>query len=161
MSDYSRLQEDDADFRKKISENELMAGEALLRDSKTIAVVGLSNSPWRPSFGVSEYMQAMGYRIIPVNPGESMILGEKCYVTLEEIPEKVDIVNVFRRPEFVPEIVESAIRISAKGLWLQEEVVHEAAGEQARAAGLDVVMGLCILKEHRNAVRAGLLSRAC
>ena len=161
MSDYSRLQEDDADFRKKISENELMAGEALLRDSKTIAVVGLSNSPWRPSFGVSEYMQAMGYRIIPVNPGESMILGEKCYATLEEIPEKVDIVNVFRRPEFVPEIVESAIRISAQGLWLQEEVVHEAAGEQARAAGLDVVMGLCILKEHRNAVRAGLLSRAC
>ncbi len=161
MSDYSRLQEDDADFRKKISENELMAGEALLRDSKTIAVVGLSNSPWRPSFGVSEYMQAMGYRIIPVNPGESMILGEKCYATLEEIPEKVDIVNVFRRPEFVPEIVESAIRISAKGLWLQEEVVHEAAGEQARAAGLDVVMGLCILKEHRNAVRAGRLSRAC
>ena len=161
MSDYSRLQEDDADFRKKISENELMAGEALLRDSKTIAVVGLSNSPWRPSFGVSEYMQAMGYRIIPVNPGESMILGEKCYATLEEIPEKVDIVNVFRRPEFVPEIVESAIRISAKGLWLQEEVVHEAAAEQARAAGLDVVMGLCILKEHRNAVRAGLLSRAC
>ncbi len=161
MSDYSRLQEDDADFRKKISENELMAGEALLRDSKTIAVVGLSNSPWRPSFGVSEYMQAMGYRIIPVNPGESMILGEKCYATLEEIPEKVDIVNVFRRPEFVPEIVESAIRISAKGLWLQEEVVHEAAAEQARAAGLDVVMGLCILKEHRNAVRAGRLSRAC
>lgn len=138
-----------------------MAGEALLRDSKTIAVVGLSNSPWRPSFGVSEYMQAMGYRIIPVNPAETMILGEKCYAALEEIPEKVDIVNVFRRPEFVPEIVESAIRIGAKALWLQEDVVHEAAVARARVAGLEVLMDLCILKEHRNAVRAGLLNRAC
>lgn len=135
-----------------------MAGEALLRNSKTIAVVGLSNSPWRPSFGVSEYMQAMGYRIIPVNPAETTILGEKCYATLEEIPEKIDIVNVFRRPEFVPEIVESAIRIGAKGLWLQEEVIHGAAAARARAAGLEVLMDLCILKEHRNAVRSGLLT---
>src|SRR4051794_17812939 len=101
--------------------------EALLRDSKTIAVVGLSKSPWRPSYGVSEYMRAMGYRIIPVNPNEAEIMGEKSYRSLDEIPEPVEIVNIFRRPEFVPEIVEAAIRIGAKGVWMQEEVVHEEA----------------------------------
>src|SRR6516165_3639140 len=109
----------------------------LLRNTRTIAVVGLSSSPMRPSNGVSAYMQRSGYRIIPVNPNEAEVLGEKSYSRLEDIPEKIDMVNVFRRPEFVPEIVESAIRIGAKSVWMQEGVVHEAAAEQARAAGLE------------------------
>ncbi len=125
----------------------------LLRDSKTIAVVGLSSHRWRPSYGVSEYMQSKGYRIIPVNPQETEVLGEKAYPNLDSIPERVDIVDVFRRPEFVPEIVEAAIRIGARAVWMQEGVVHEAAAERARAAGLTVVMDRCILKEHRKAMR--------
>src|SRR5580658_7383904 len=103
----------------------------ILKSSHTIAVVGLSSSPMRPSNGVSEYMKRAGYRIIPVNPNETEVLGERCYARLEDIPEKVDIVDVFRRPEFVPEIVESAIAIGAKTLWLQEGVIHEAAAERA------------------------------
>ncbi len=125
----------------------------LLRDSKTIAVVGLSSHRWRPSYGVSEYMQSKGYRIIPVNPQETEVLGEKAYPNLDSIPERVDIVDVFRRPEFVPEIVEAAIRIGARAVWMQEGVFHEAAAERARAAGLTVVMDRCILKEHRKATR--------
>lgn len=121
----------------------------ILRNARTIAVVGLSGKRFRPSYGVSEYMQAAGYRILPVNPGESEILGEKCYARLEDIPEKVDVVDVFRRSEFVPEIADSAIRIGARWLWLQEDVVHEEAAAKARAAGLGVVMDRCILKEHR------------
>jgi predicted CoA-binding protein len=121
----------------------------LLHQAKTIAVVGLSNNPMRPSFGVAEYMQLQGYRIIPVNPQETRILGEKSYARLEDIPGHVDIVDVFRRPEFVPEIAESAIRIGAGALWLQEDVVHEQAAQLARQAGLTVVMDKCILKEHR------------
>lgn len=121
----------------------------LLQKSKTIAVVGLSSNPMRPSFGVSEYMQREGYRIIPVNPQETEVLGEKAYARLEDIPGHVDIVDVFRRPEFVPEIVDSAIRIGADALWLQEEVIHEEGAKRARAAGLSVVMDKCLLKEHR------------
>ena len=121
----------------------------ILKSAKTIAVVGLSSSRARPSNGVSEYMQRSGYRIIPVNPNETEVLGEKSYARLEDVPEKIDIVDVFRRPEFVPEIVESAIRIGAKSIWLQEGVIHEQAAARARAAGLDVVMDRCILKEHR------------
>lgn len=123
--------------------------DSILRNSRTIAVVGLSSNRFRPSHGVSSYMQRAGYRIIPVNPGETEVLGEKAYPALEAIPELVDLVNVFRRPEFVPEIVESAIRIGAKALWLQEEVVHEEAAARAEKAGLNVVMDRCILKEHR------------
>lgn len=126
-----------------------MAGENLLRNARTIAVVGLSSRRSRPSYGVSEYMQSQGYRIIPVNPNETEVLGEKSWASLEEIPEPVDIVNIFRRPECVPEIVDSAIRIGAKGIWMQEGVVHDEAAGKARAAGLDVVMDRCILKEHR------------
>jgi uncharacterized protein len=126
-----------------------VAGENLLRNAKTIAVVGLSSRRSRPSYGVSEYMQSKGYRIIPVNPNETEILGEKAFRTLEEIPEHVDIVDIFRRPECVPEIVDSAIRIGAKGVWMQEGVVHDEAAGKARAAGLEVVMDRCILKEHR------------
>jgi len=123
--------------------------ESILKNSKTIAVVGLSGSKFRPSYGVSAYMQRAGYRIIPVNPRETEVLGEKSYPALEAIPEPVDLVNVFRRPEYVPDIVDSAIRIGARALWLQEEVVHEEAAARARQAGLDVVMDRCILKEHR------------
>lgn len=123
----------------------------LLKTSKVIAVVGLSSRRFRPSYGVSQYMQDQGYRIIPVNPQESEVLGEKSYATLEEVPEKIDIVNIFRRSEFVPAIVESAIRIGAKSIWMQEDVVHEGAAAQAREAGLEVVMDRCILKEHRAA----------
>lgn len=120
----------------------------ILRAGKVIAVVGLSSKTWRPSFGVSEYMQSRGYRIIPVNPEETEVLGEKSYPSLEAVPEPIDIVNVFRRSEFVRDIVESAIRIGAKVLWMQEGVVDEDAAERGRQAGLEVVMDRCILKEH-------------
>jgi uncharacterized protein len=120
----------------------------ILKNSRTIAVVGLSSRRHRPSFGVSEYMQSAGYRIIPVNPSETEVLGEKCYARLEDVPEAVDIVNIFRRSEFVPEIVESAIRIGARCVWMQEGVAHPEAAERARRAGLFVVMNCCILKEH-------------
>ncbi|HVB56553.1 MAG TPA: CoA-binding protein [Candidatus Acidoferrales bacterium] len=120
----------------------------VLKISHTIAVVGLSNRRHRPSFGVSEYLQSAGYRIIPVNPGETEVLGEKCYARLEDIPERVDIVDIFRRSEFVPEIVESAIRIGARAVWMQEGVIHSEAAERARHAGLFVIMNTCILKEH-------------
>jgi hypothetical protein len=121
----------------------------ILKSAKTIAVVGLSSHRWRPSYSVSQYMQSAGYRIIPVNPAETELLGEKAYATLDEIPEPVDIVDIFRRAEFVPDIVDAAIRIGAKCVWMQEGVIHEGAAAKARAAGLDVVMDRCILKEHR------------
>jgi predicted CoA-binding protein len=127
----------------------MIVNSAVLRDSKTIAVVGLSGNRRRPSYGVSEYMQSMGYRIIPVNPMETEVLGEKAFASLDNVTEPVDIVNIFRRSEFVPEIVEAAIRIGAKCVWMQEGVMHEEAAEKARAAGLEVVMNRCILKEHR------------
>lgn len=127
--------------------------EELLRTSKVIAVVGLSNNPMRPSYGVSEYMQSMGYRIIPVNPQEQEVLGERAYARLEDVPDKIDIVDVFRRPEFVPEIAGSAVAVGAKSLWLQEGVVHEEAAARARKAGLIVVMDKCILKEHMTYLR--------
>jgi hypothetical protein len=127
----------------------MAVGENLLRSAKTIAVVGLSSRRTRPSYGVSEYMQSRGYRIIPVNPKEAEVLGEKSYASLEEIPDRVDIVDIFRRSEFVPGIVDAAIRIGAMGVWMQEGVVHEDAAARARAAGLEVVMDRCILKEHR------------
>ncbi len=121
----------------------------LLKRSKTIAVVGLSNSPWRPSHGVSAYMQTNGYRIIPVNPNIKGALGEKAYPSLPDVPEKVDIVNIFRRPEFVGEIVDQAIQLKVPAIWMQEEVVNEKAAEKARKAGIFVVMDRCILKEHK------------
>jgi predicted CoA-binding protein len=127
----------------------MVAGENLLRNAKTIAVVGLSSRRTRPSYGVSEYMQSAGYRIIPVNPNESEVLGEKAYPTLDDVPEHVDIVDIFRRSELVPEVVDAAIRIGARGVWMQEGVIHEDAAKKARAAGLEVVMDHCILKEHR------------
>jgi hypothetical protein len=119
----------------------------ILRQAKVIAVVGLSSRRHRPSFGVAQYLQQAGYRIIPVNPNENEVLGEKCYPRLEDVPAGVDIVDIFRRSEFVPEIVESAIAIGAKAVWMQEGVIHDQAAERARQAGLVVVMDACILKE--------------
>lgn len=120
-----------------------------LRGAKTIAVVGLSGRRYRPSHGVAEYLQRAGYRVIPVNPLETEVLGEKSYPNLSSVPLPVDIVDVFRRSEYVPEIVEEAILIGAKMVWMQEGVVHEQAARRAQAAGLKVVMDRCILKEHR------------
>jgi len=115
--------------------------------------VGLSSKRFRPSYSVSEYMQREGYRIIPVNPNETEVLGEKAYARLEDIPEHIDIVDIFRRSEFVGPVVDSAIRIGASAVWMQEEVVDEAAAEKAKKAGLSVVMDRCILKEHRRYLR--------
>ena len=125
----------------------------ILKSSKTIAVVGLSNRKFRPSYGVAGYLKSVGYRIIPVNPNETEILGEKSYARLEDIPEKVDIVDIFRRSEFVLEIVDSAIRIGARAVWMQEGVVNPEAAGKARQAGLFVSMDLCILKEHTKRFR--------
>src|SRR5467141_123644 len=124
----------------------------LLKKYKTIAVVGLSSNPMRPSYDVTEYMQAAGYRIIPVNPNERKVLGEKSYARLEDVPEKIDIVNVFRRAEEVPAVVESAIRVGARVVWMQQGVENEEAAGQARAAGLVVIEDACILVEHRRTV---------
>jgi len=121
----------------------------LLKRSKTIAVVGLSNNPLRPSYGVSAYMQTNGYRIIPVNPKIKGALGEKAYGSLLDVPEKIDIVNIFRRAEFVDEAVDQAIQLKVPAIWMQEEVVNEKAAEKARKAGIFVVMDRCILKDHK------------
>jgi predicted CoA-binding protein len=120
----------------------------LLKRAKTIAVVGLSNSPLRPSHGVAAYMQTQGYRIIPVNPKIHGALGEKSYLSLPEVPEKVDIVNIFRRPEYVEEIVDQAIQLKVPAVWMQEQVINEKAAEKARRAGIFVIMDRCILQEH-------------
>ena len=125
----------------------------ILRSVKTIAVVGLSSKRMRPSYGVSEYMQTAGYRIIPVNPAETEVLGEKAYPDLASIPDPVDLVNIFRRSELVPPVVKEAIKIGAKAIWMQEGVMHEEAAAKARAAGLAVVMDRCVLKEHRRTIR--------
>ena len=123
--------------------------EDLLRSARTLAVVGLSSNPMRSSYGVSAYMQQHGYRIIPVNPQIDSCLGEKAYRSLLDVPEKIDIVNIFRRPEFVEEIVDQAIVLKVPAIWMQEEVIHERAAEKARRAGIFVIMDRCILKEHR------------
>ena len=126
----------------------------ILDSAHTIAVVGLSGKRFRPSYGVAEYLKRSGYRIIPVNPNESSVLGETSYAELDSVPDEIDIVDIFRRSEFVPEIVESAIRIGASGVWMQEGVYHEQAARRAEEAGLAVVMDRCILKDHRRIARA-------
>jgi predicted CoA-binding protein len=129
--------------------------QEILRSARTIAVVGLSDSPARPSYGVSAYMQSRGYRIIPVNPSIQSALGEAAYKNLAEIPSeiKIDVVDVFRQPNAVPEIVDEVIRLRIPYLWLQESVIHEEAVERAEDAGVKVVMDRCILKDHRYFVR--------
>jgi uncharacterized protein len=126
---------------------------ALLKRSKTIAVIGLSANPKRASHGVSAYMQTHGYRIIPVNPHIEESLGEKAYASVLDVPEKIDIVNIFRRPEFVEAVVDQAIQLKVPAIWMQEDVIHERAAEKARKAGIFVVMDRCILKEHRARMR--------
>ena len=123
--------------------------DEILNSSRTIAVVGLSPEPDRPSYRVARYLKEQGYRIIPVNPGAKEILEEPCYPTLSSIPEVVDAVDIFRRSEEVPAVVEEAIRIGAKAVWMQEGVTDEAAAARAREAGLLVVMDKCMLKQHR------------
>lgn len=121
----------------------------VLRKAKTIAVVGLSDDPLRPSHGVAAYLQDQGYRIIPVNPQIESSLGQKAYASLLDVPEKIDIVNIFRRPEYVEEVVDQAIQLKVPVVWMQEEVVHERAAQKARQAAIFVVMDRCILVEHR------------
>jgi predicted CoA-binding protein len=121
----------------------------LLETAKTIAVVGLTDTPMRPSYGVSHYMRSEGYRVIPVNPNIQQWEGEKAYPSLLDVPGKVDIVNIFRRSDAVPEVVGHAIQIKAPVIWMQEGVIHQEAAEKARQAGIFVVMDRCILKEHR------------
>ena len=127
----------------------------LLTSARTIAVVGLSNKRFRASYGVSEYLQSAGYKIIPINPQESEVLGQRAYPDLESVPEPIDIVDIFRRSEFVPEIVDASIRIGAKAIWMQEAVIHEEAAAKARSAGLTVIMDRCILKDHRRLAYQG------
>jgi predicted CoA-binding protein len=122
----------------------------ILKKYRTMAVVGLSSNPARPSFGVTEYMQGAGYRIIPVNPNETEVLGEKSYARLEDVPEKIEIVDVFRRAGDVPPIADSAIKVGAKVVWMQLGIEN---AERARAAGLIVVEDACILVEHRRRVK--------
>ena len=124
----------------------------ILKKCKTIAVVGLSSNAMRPSHEVTEYMQRAGYRIIPVNPNEREVLGEKSYARLEDVREKIDVVDVFRRAEYVPEVVKSAIRVGARVVWMQLGIENEEAAEKARAAGLAVVEDACILMEHKRRV---------
>jgi len=145
------------DFEHAVTQASGDAILELLKKYKSIAVVGLSSNPTRPSFGVTEYMQGAGYRIIPVNPNEREVLGEKSYARLEDVPEKIEIVNVFRRAEDVAPVVESAIRVGAKVVWMQSGIENEEAAETARAAGLVVIEDACILVEHRR--RVGELKR--
>jgi predicted CoA-binding protein len=125
----------------------------ILKKYRTMAVVGLSSNPARPSYGVTEYMQSAGYRIIPVNPNETEVLGEQSYSRLEDVPEKIEIVDVFRRAAEVPPVVDSAIKVGAKVLWMQLGIENAEAAERARAAGLIVVEDACILVEHRRRVK--------
>ena len=122
--------------------------DKILTSAKTIAVVGLSANPRRPSHGVARYLQRVGYRIIPVNPNVEEVLGERAYPSLRDIPERVDVVDVFRRSEFVGPVVDDAIAIKASAVWLQDGVIDEAAAERARASGLDVVMDDCMMRRH-------------
>lgn len=119
----------------------------LLRSTKNIAVVGLSSNPMRPSFGVSRFLQRQGFRIIPVNPNETEVLGERAYPSVKDVPEAIDIVNIFRRPARVPEVVDGALLKGARCIWMQEGVVNHEAAKKAEAAGIAVVMDRCILKE--------------
>ncbi len=131
--------------------NDDMMREILL-STKTVASVGLSSNPAKVSFGVGEFLRSQGYRVIPVNPTADEILGEKSYPDLESIPEKIDVVQVFRRPEDVPLVVESAIKIGAKVVWMQEGIVNEEAAQAARAAGLQVVMDACMRATHQRLI---------
>jgi len=126
----------------------------LLKNSKTIAVVGLSNNPERPSYRVAKYLQDQGYKIIPVNPGQKEILGEKAYPSLKDVPEKVDLVDIFRRPEDVPPVADEAIEKQCSGIWMQQGITNAEASRKAEAAGLKVVDDCCMMVEHRRLMRS-------
>jgi predicted CoA-binding protein len=131
-----------------VDQQKMDVAERILSSARTIAVVGLSANPRRPSHGVARYLQRVGYRIIPVNPNLDEVLGERAYASLREIPQPVDVVDVFRRSEFVGPIVDDAIAIKASAVWLQDGVVDEDAAARARASGLDVVMDDCMMRRH-------------
>ena len=131
--------------------NSQMMKEILL-SAKTVASVGLSSNPEKISYQIASYLKEQGYRVIPVNPTATEILGEKVYSDLSSIPEKVDLVQVFRKPEDVPPVVDEAIKIGAKVVWMQEEIVNEEAAQKARAAGLQVVMNACMRVAHRQLI---------
>ncbi len=126
--------------------------KAILLSAKTIASVGLSSNQEKESYGVVSYLQEQGYRIIPVNPTATEILGEKAYPDLSSVPDKVDVVQVFRKPEDVPPVVDEAVKIGAKVVWMQEGIVNEEAAKTARAAGLQVVMNACMRAAHRGLI---------
>ena len=129
----------------------------ILLSTRTIASVGLSSNPAKESYGIVQYLKSQGYRVIPVNPTADQILGEKSYPDLESIPEKIDVVQVFRKPEDVPPVVESAIKVGAKTVWMQEGIVNEEAAQKAREAGLQVVMDACMRATHRRLIGERLL----
>ncbi len=141
----------------KTPANEQETIQKILQDSCTVAVVGLSSNPERPSYEVAHYLQQRGYRIIPVNPNETEVLGEQAYPDLLSVPEPIDVVDIFRRSEAVPSIVEQAIKIGAKAVWMQKGVRHEEAAAQARHAGLLVVMDRCMMAESRRLIAEGFL----
>jgi predicted CoA-binding protein len=124
----------------------------ILLSAKTIASVGLSSNPAKESFGIAAYLKGQGYRVIPVNPTTNEVLDEKAYPDLESVPEEIDVVQVFRKPEDVPPVVDSAIKLGAKAVWMQEGIVNEEAAAKARAAGLKVVMDACMRVTHRRLV---------
>lgn len=123
----------------------------ILQQAETIAVVGLSGNPARPSYDVAQYLQRSGYRVIPVNPNETQVLGEKAYPDLLSIPERIDIVDIFRRPEYVPDVVDQAIKKGAKVVWMQPGAENYDAADMAEAAGLKTVVGMCLRVQHRRA----------
>ena len=131
--------------------------EDILRDSRTVAVVGLSPNPMRPSHRVAAYLQAHGYRIVPVNPNATEVLGERCYPSLTAIPHQVELVDIFRRSEEVPPVVDQAIQVGAGAVWMQLGIVNEPSAARAQENGLDVVMDKCMAIEHRALVKAGKL----
>ncbi|HJS20281.1 MAG TPA: CoA-binding protein [Anaerolineales bacterium] len=131
------------------------AMKEILLSTKTIASVGLSSNQEKESYWIAAYLKEQGYQVIPVNPTASEILGEKAYPDLESVPQKIDVVQVFRRPEDVPPIVEDAIKVGAKVVWMQEGIVHEGAAQKAREAGLQVVMDACMRATHRRLIGAG------
>lgn len=133
--------------------NNVETVKRILDECRTIAVVGLSANPYRPSHGVAEYMQRKGYKVIPVNPNETEVLGEKSYPSLDEVPDTVDLVDIFRRSEEAGAAVDEAIRVGAKAVWLQEGVIDESAARRAQDAGLLVVMDKCWLKEYARHIK--------
>jgi predicted CoA-binding protein len=129
----------------------------ILLSTKTIASFGLSSDPRKESYGIVQYLKNQGYRIIPVNPTATEILGEKSYPDLESVPEKIDVVQVFRKPEDVPPVVDGAIKVGAKVVWMQEGIVNEEAAQKARDAGLQVVMDACMRATHQRLIGPKLM----